>query len=143
MTRHATTRPLREGAIMDVPRAHRRLQLREVARRRKSGDWGEWVTLPVDRGIGSEDWLLEIRMIWRNQVFAVLGRPVEGALHLAIGSLSGIRPTWWEAQRIKDELAGEDRQAVEIYPPRAEVVDAAPMYHLWVLDQPLPFSISE
>lgn len=86
MTRHATTRPLREGAIMDVPRAHRRLQLREVARRRKSGDWGEWVTLPVDRGIGSEDWLLEIRMIWRNQVFAVLGRPVEGALHLAIAN---------------------------------------------------------
>lgn len=134
--------PRLDGAIMDVPRPERRLLLRKEARRRRAGDWGGWQFLPGTRVPGHGGWLDDIRGAWRNRVFTVLERPVEGGLHLAIGSLSGIRPTWWEAQRIKNELGGEPAMAVEIYPPQAEVVDAAPMYHLWVLDEPLPFSIS-
>lgn len=62
--------------------------------------------------------------------------------HLAIASLSGERPTWWEMQRIKDELAGPDAMAVEVYPPAAEVVDEADMFHIWVLPQPLTFGLA-
>jgi len=76
-------------------------------------------------------------------VFSVLERPVVGATHLAITSLSGVRPTWWEAQRIKNEIAGEAATAVEVYPPASEVVDEADMYHLWILPDPLPFSLCE
>ena len=65
-----------------------------------------------------------------------------GARHLAISSLSGIRPTWPEAQRMKNELAGDDATAVEVYPPQGEVVDQADMYHLWVLPGPIPFSLN-
>ena len=45
------------------------------------------------------------------------------------------------SERIKDEIAGPDATAVEVYPPQAEIVDDADMYHLWVLPAPLPFSL--
>ena len=46
-------------------------------------------------------------------------------------------------QRIKDEIAGQDATAVEVYPPHSEIVDQADMYHLWVLPEPLPFSLAD
>lgn len=48
---------------------------------------------------------------------------------------------WRHFQRIKNELAGAERQAVEIYPKESSLVDEANTYHLWVLDEKdeLPF----
>lgn len=122
-------------------RARADLLARE-ARLRKSGQWGAWETLtfsePVDFGpIGI------FRKAHRCVVFSVLDRmDFSGARHLAVSSLSGIRPTWHEMQRMKNELAGEDATAVEVYPPQRELVDGADMFHLWVLPGPLPFSLS-
>jgi hypothetical protein len=64
-----------------------------------------------------------------------------GVRHLAVSSLSGIRPTWREMQRIKDSIAGCNKTAVEVYPPATEIVDQADMFHIWVLPEPLPFSL--
>lgn len=108
---------------------------------RRTGAWGPWETLLLDPpqdfghvGIFSK--------AHRCAVFSVLDRlDYSGARHLAISSLSGIRPSWPEAQRIKNELAGEGATAVEVYPPQGEVIDQADMYHLWVLPGRLPFSI--
>lgn len=125
-----------------VSRNERRLLLSEERRRRASGDWGVWETIPLPHGTGGPGWNRDVREAHRNRVFCVLLRPVGNvATHLAITSLSGERPTWWEAQRIKNEIAGDDATAVEVYPPQAEVVDEADMYHLWVVPDPLPFSI--
>ena len=33
--------------------------------------------------------------------------------------------------------------AVEVYPPSDQVVDGADMFHIWVLPEPLPFSLYE
>lgn len=44
-------------------------------------------------------------------------------------------------QRIKDELAGVDATAIEVYPPKAEVIDQADMFHIWVLPGKLPFGL--
>jgi hypothetical protein len=75
-------------------------------------------------------------------VFSVLDRTLENSVrHLAVSSLSGIRPAWHEMQRIKDELAGCDKTAVEVYPPAAEIIDQADMFHIWVLPGALPFSL--
>ena len=41
--------------------------------------------------------------------------------------------SWSDLQRIKDELGYADRSAVEIFPPASELVDHAPLYHLWVM----------
>jgi hypothetical protein len=53
--------------------------------------------------------------------------------HLAVSSLSGVRPTFHEMQRIKNELLGPEIIAVEIYPMQDDLVDAADMFHLWVI----------
>lgn len=47
---------------------------------------------------------------------------------------SGRRPlSWDDLQAIKNEAAGEDALAVEVYPPQGEVVDEAPIRHLWIV----------
>lgn len=40
---------------------------------------------------------------------------------------------WRELQRIKNEICGKDREAVEIYPHELRLVDTSNQYHLWVM----------
>jgi hypothetical protein len=127
-------------AIAHLPRADRKSLLNVEARRRASGDWGPWKHIGLPNGTGGDRWNKEVRFVHHNKVFAVLERPTNGAVHLAVVSLSGERPTFHEMQRIKNELAGVDATAVEVYPPQSELVDSADMYHIWVVD-PLPFGI--
>ena len=51
--------------------------------------------------------------------------------------------SWADLQRIKNELAGEDRVAVEVFPARGDLVDQANCYHLWILPEgfALPFGL--
>jgi hypothetical protein len=53
--------------------------------------------------------------------------------------------SWADLQRIKDELVGADRVAVEVFPPRDEIVDQANMAHLWVYPDGcrLPFGLGD
>lgn len=48
---------------------------------------------------------------------------------------------WRVMQRIKNCVAGEDREAVEIYPAESRVLDAGNYFHLWVMPigQKVPF----
>src|ERR1051325_5976369 len=41
--------------------------------------------------------------------------------------------SWRELQDIKNDVAGEDAIAIEVYPRESEVTDTANMYHLWVM----------
>jgi len=43
--------------------------------------------------------------------------------------------SWSDLQRIKNELIGNDRMAVEVYPREEDLVDSANMYHLWVFPE--------
>lgn len=129
-------------------RADRRRLVSNAERARGSGQWGSWERIPMPTGIpGATGWCLAIRAAYRNKVFSVLWRPCDTpqgiVTHLAISSLSHRRPTWPEAQRIKNELIGEDRIAVEVYPRQVDVVDGADMYHLWALppDHTLAFGL--
>ena len=40
---------------------------------------------------------------------------------------------WRHFQQIKNELCGEDREAIELFPSEQRLVDTANQYHLWVL----------
>ncbi|WP_406543843.1 hypothetical protein [Pseudobutyrivibrio sp.] len=65
----------------------------------------------------------------------------EGEPILATG---GMRPIGWsEKMMIKNELFGEDRAAIEVYPKQKNLVDSADVYHLWVFDKKfeMPFGI--
>ena len=56
----------------------------------------------------------------------------------------GMRPIGWnEKMMIKNELFGEDRVAIEVYPKQKNLVDSADVYHLWVFDKKfeMPFGI--
>jgi hypothetical protein len=131
--------------VDDMPRRDRRIALEMEARRRKTGNWPAWERVEFPAGtIGPIGWTAAIRGGFRNEVFMVYVRPLDrppGVTHLAVSSLSGIRPTWPEMMRIKNELCGEAFTGIEVYPPAAEVVDEAPMYHLWVNEKPLPFGL--
>lgn len=132
-------------AMDGLPKKEKKRLLDREARIRKSGEWGPWETITFPPGsTGGHGWAAEFSKAHRNRVFSVLDRmDYSGARHLAVASLSGIRPTWHEMQRIKDEVAGADATALEVYPPHAEIVDGADMFHLWVLPGPLPFSLYE
>lgn len=133
-------------ALKKLPPAERRRLLALEAKRRKAGDWGPWeaISLTGTQPTRPEGWLHECSWAFRCQVFAVLLRqlPEQKVIHLAVSSLSGIRPTWHEMQRIKNDLVGAKLTAVEVYPPQDEVVDGADMFHIWVLPGRLPFSLS-
>lgn len=130
--------------LQRLPRNERRLALANEARCRRSGNWGEWEKLTFPAGSVGSGWAAEITTAFRNKVFSVLVREAgNGVTHYAISSLSEERPTWWEMQRIKNELAGSEATAVEVYPPTSEVVDEANMFHFWALPNNLPFSISK
>lgn len=43
--------------------------------------------------------------------------------------------SWWDFQFIKNDLVGEERTAVEMYPPQQHVIDPVHMYFLWVLPE--------
>lgn len=131
-------------ALDSLPRAQRRQLLNDERRNRMLGTWGDWETHHFPRGSAGILWASEFTTAHKNKVFCVLDRTLPcGTRHLMISSLSGDRPTWHEAQRIKDEIAGPEATAVEVYPPKDEIVDDADAYHLWVLTAPLGFSICE
>jgi hypothetical protein len=43
--------------------------------------------------------------------------------------------SWRVLQDIKNEIAGRERTAIEVYPPESEVSDVANIYHLWVFEE--------
>jgi hypothetical protein len=113
----------------------------------KAGNWGAWNLKTFPKGSVSRNprgWAYQFEICHVNDVFSVLDRTLpNGVRHLGISSLSGIRPTWPEMQRIKDEIAGVGATAVEVYPPQQEIVDQADMFHIWVLPEPLSFTLYE
>lgn len=63
------------------------------------------------------------------------------SFHVAIDGESPIG--WAEKMMIKNELFGEDRFAIEVYPKQKKLVDMADVYHLWVFGKKydMPFGI--
>lgn len=55
----------------------------------------------------------------------------------------GLLFPWSDLQRIKDELISPERVAVEVFPPRSQLVDDANCRHLWILPEgfTLPFGL--
>jgi len=74
-------------------------------------------------------------MIFINSRYQVNVRVTRNVTHLSIKRLDKQRvgpERYRDFMRIKDELVGPEREAVEIYPARNREVDTANQYHLWV-----------
>ena len=66
-------------------------------------------------------------------------------IHCAFRNEDGTEISWKEKQWLKDSLFGEDRVAIEVFPQKDRLVDAANMYHIWVFEKgfELPFGIHD
>lgn len=90
---------------------------------------------------------------WGNDIYQIVvyqfERTEDGAepmLHLSIKRHDRLPiHDWRHLQAIKNEIAGPERVALEVYPPESQLVDTANQYHLWVMptDVELPFGFSE
>lgn len=122
-------------------RAERRAVL-SYARRRASWEWIAGPSMPWAA------WGRELPS-WRNDLYSVMryerDTEIGVVTHLVIRNQDGGRDLpWADVQRIKNELAGTERTAVQVFPPVSELVDQANMYHLWVLPegQLMPFTLT-
>ncbi len=113
--------------------------------------WGEWHNGTVKArnrtsGQGEVVWAL-----YTNDLYIVTAVPFQcdwgWCVHLVMRVKPEAQPlaglTWANKQRVKDELLGKERLAVEVFPPASELVDQADAYHLWVLPEGfrLPFGV--
>lgn len=78
--------------------------------------------------------------VWRNDLYEVMVFEQPGLKHLSIKRLdrAAVR-NWRHFQQIKNEVAGEFLEGMELFPSEARVADNANQYHLWVLtEEPIP-----
>ena len=124
---------------MSWNRAARRNIVHNETRTRKTGDWGIWRRAELPHGGPGSGWLQDVRWTMANDLYAVLCRPVQTdageVIHCAIRTASHLEPPWRDKQRIKNELFGKERVAVEVMPPEEKLVDGADMYHIWVFPE--------
>lgn len=90
---------------------------------------------------------MQADVVWKNDIYQVAIRFYGDDLrHLSIKRIDR-EPIhdWRDLQHIKNELAGEECEAVEIYPAESRRVDSANQYHLWCfpLGYRIPFGFSD
>ena len=86
--------------------------------------------------------------VWANSYFLVQEFQEDGGvIRLTVNTTSiGSSGRWkdgisWDAlQEIKSAVGYADRDAVEIYPRDADVVNVANMRHLWITPEPISFA---
>lgn len=75
---------------------------------------------------------------YENNRYAVAVYPdINGIQCAIIQTLPPLRPihNWRHLQRIKNELFGPEREAVELYPAESRLVDTTNSYWLWVMPE--------
>ncbi|WP_059048705.1 DUF7694 domain-containing protein [Paenibacillus senegalimassiliensis] len=108
----------------------------------------KWIGKPSPKSMHTgAGWFAELDRAYTDGEYAVMSRVVETewgqVVHACIRNAENTDIPWAEKQRIKNELLGEERIALEVFPKNSELVDQANMYHLWVLPagMKLPFGI--
>ncbi len=73
--------------------------------------------------------------LYYNSIYEVIVRPAiapPGWTHLTIRRRDGgTTIPWLHKQMIKDQLVGEECEAVELFPAQSRMLDLADAYHLW------------
>jgi hypothetical protein len=102
----------------------------------------------VDVPVGVESWRLmspdtgeecDVE-VWGNDLFqATVERLPNGWIYISLKrhDRAAVRD-WRHLQSIKNEVAGPEREAFELFPAESRLVDGANQYHLWVLPADAP-----
>lgn len=79
---------------------------------------------------------------WLNVKYQVFMTPMDGVMDFSGGVHLSIKRRdkqplldWRDLQRIKNELVGPEREAVQLFPGESRLVDEANQFHLWVLPE--------
>lgn len=121
----------------------------------ESGEASGWTPLtqrPIDpefvrkmaafhtSGASANPFVDQVHEVWANDQYEVIVRYIEprgkgGALHLSIKRYDR-EPArdWRHLQSIKNEIAGWEREAFELFPRESRLVDQANQTHLWVME---------
>ena len=72
--------------------------------------------------------------IYSNDIYLCVVKEYKDIIHLSI-KRHDLAPVhnWQHLQQIKNDICGEEREGVELYPAMGRIVDTANLYHLWVL----------
>lgn len=121
-----------------------RMAMRRLARQ-PWGRWGRRVFRRLTRSGDGGRWLdgCYLNNRYSVQISALVAGGQE-MLHLRVRRHDGAMPrSWADLQRIKDELVGAERVAVQVFPAASELVDEANLAHLWVFPEGyrLPFGL--
>lgn len=118
-------------------RKDRQAALGREVRARRTGKWGGWKHWRIPRGmVGGDGWPSQVDEAFSNDLYSVLKRDAPfGVIHLAIRTHSNAEPPWRDLQRIKNELYGPERFAMQVCPAASRLVDAADLYHLWIMPE--------
>jgi len=79
---------------------------------------------------------------FRNDLYQVqvrtLDGDLEGFVHINIRRIDGAPCTrdWRHFQQIKNEIVGEECEAIELYPAESRLTDTSNKYHLWACTSP-------
>jgi hypothetical protein len=117
-------------------------------RRMMRAGWSEWERLPLP-DLRVYPGLRNVIEVWKNNLFIVQVTREQTAwgdvdrLLVRRNDATPVR-SWSDLQRVKNELRGPERLAVEVFPPESQLVDDAHIYHLWVLPVgfELPFGLN-
>lgn len=75
--------------------------------------------------------------LYANDVYRVQVRRNPPVVHLDISRHDGQAITHWrDLQAIKNQLVGPECEGVQLFPAESRLVDTAPQYHLWVIEDP-------
>ena len=80
---------------------------------------------------------------WSNDIYKCAVMPVtaDGITELAITRVDrGSIHDWRDIQRIKNDVMGAEREAVELYPSESRLIDTSNTYWLYVLPEGAQFS---
>lgn len=124
--------------------------MRNPRKLKKRPKWGPWidVTSGIDTGVltAMAGTVRNVRVV-RNDLYQVIIREVApkedcieqppNMVYLSIkANDQSAKHDWRHFQRIKNELVGEECEAVELYPAQSRCVDASNQYHLFVFSDP-------
>lgn len=104
---------------------------------------GKWE--PMNSLVGHPAAPEGMTMAWRNDQYSVQRIERHGLEVLMIRRHDGGKHfPWPHLQAIKDELAGKNREAVQVFPRQRDIVDAANMAHLWLVPEgeQLPYTFA-
>lgn len=89
---------------------------------------------PNNINISNNSWFFKMTDAWESENYVVMSNVENSIRHIAMCRKDGKKMEYLEKFNIKNCLFGDEIKAIEIYPPKNQLVDDKNVYHLWVFE---------